>query len=230
MTAQEFKLARQERRWTQVETAERLGVSQTYVALLEQGKRKFPAKLARKVVTVLHMNPGSLPVETGRLQADAETLARQFSALGYPGFAYMRPARKRNPVELLLAALAQDNLEPRLTEALPWLLLHYSGMTDVCKDWLLEQVRLRNLTNRLGFVVTTAKQVLENRGETTSQRYRDLEQLEKALYPSRLVEEDTLCQSSLSQHERAWLKENRPDAARTWNLLTDWQPQHLQYV
>src|SRR5204862_2965596 len=45
-------------------------------------------------------------------------------ALGYPGFTHLRPRRwaLKNPAEVLLAALAQDDLEPRLVEALPWLL------------------------------------------------------------------------------------------------------------
>jgi len=232
MTAHEFKMARKGRGWTQNDVGRHLGVSQTYVALLERGKRNFPAKLARKAVTALELSPVLLPLRTEILRAEikAETLARWLAALGYPGFAYLRPLRKRNPAEVLLTALAQANLESRLAEALPWLMLNYSEMTDVCREWLLDQCRLRNLTNRLGFVVSTAKQVLENRGETTSQRYRRLAQMEQQLFPSRLAEEDTLCQASLSHSERAWLMENRPETARTWNVLTDWKPEHLQYA
>jgi len=33
-----------------------------------------------------------------------------------------------------------------------------------------------------------------------------------------------------NDRERQWLLENRPDAARHWNLLSDLRPEHLQYV
>lgn len=231
MTGQEFKMARRKLGWTQTDTASRLGVSQTYVALLERGKRKFPARLARKAVVALNLSPVSLPMKPARTpHMKAEMLARQLATLGYPGFAHLHGLQKRNPAELLLTALAQDDLEARLAEALPWLLLNYSQMTEVCRDWLLQQARLRNLTNRLGFVVATAKQVLDNKGETTSERYRGLRQMEDDLYHSLLAQEDTLCQTSLSPNERAWLKDNRPEIARRWNLLTDWKPEFLQYA
>ncbi len=47
---------------------------------------------------------------------------------------------------------------------------------------------------------------------------------------SRLAKEDTLCQESLSEPERQWLREHRPDEARYWNLLTDWRPESLRYA
>ena len=230
MSGQEFRMARRARGWTQKKAAVRMGVSQTYVALLERGKRKFPSKLARKAVVALNLDPVSLPVRNAVGGTEADTLARQLAALGYPGFAYLHGLHKRNPAEVLLTALAQQELESRLVEALPWLLLNYSRMADVCREWLLEQARLRNLTNRLGFVASTAKLVLENRRETQSERYRALTQMEKDLNHSLLAREDTLCQASLSQAERDWLKENRPEMASKWNLLTNWKPEFLQYA
>jgi hypothetical protein len=139
----------------------------------------------------------------------------------------MRPARKRNPAEVLLTALAQDDLESRLAEALPWLLLRYS---DMDQQWLVVQARLLNLSNRLGFVVTLSKEVLVNRGENNSTRYQSLLQLENQLRASRLDREDTLCQVSLSSSEQNWLRQTRPPAAAAWHLLTDWRPHHLQYA
>ncbi|MBI3646926.1 MAG: helix-turn-helix domain-containing protein [Acidobacteriales bacterium] len=229
MTGKEFKLARKKRGWTQDEVAVRLGVSQTYVALLERGTRPFPPRLARKAATLLGMSPSTLPL-SGNVSADAESLARQLSALGYPGFAYMRPARKRNPAEVLLAALGNDNLEARVAEALPWLLLRYGAMDGSSREWMLERARVRGLTNRLGFAVTLAKQVAERKGDTTSDSYHVLAQLEQELYRTRLAEQDTFCQAHLSQRERQWLQEARPDAAKQWNLLTNWRPEHLQYA
>jgi hypothetical protein len=48
VTAQELRLARKRRGWTQAEAAERLGVSQPYLALLEHGKRALGKTVARK--------------------------------------------------------------------------------------------------------------------------------------------------------------------------------------
>jgi|HubBroStandDraft_2_1064218.scaffolds.fasta_scaffold127852_2 transcriptional regulator with XRE-family HTH domain len=229
MTAFEFKQARKGKRLTQQAVAKRLGVSQAYVALLEKGKRQFPDALARKAVTRLQMNPLALPFKEYTRNLSAQYLAQQFSSLGYPGFRSMRGAWKRNPVQVLLDALAQDNLEARLTEALPWLLTNYGNMSGTNRAWLVEQARLRNLTNRLGFVVTLAKEVLSRSGETTSERYNSLVQLETELKESRLDKEETLCQSLLSMREQQWLRETRPEAAAFWHLLTDWRPEHLQY-
>ena len=157
----------------------------------------------------------------------AQNLAQQLASLGYPGFAYLRASKKRNPSEVLITALAQDDLESRLTEGLPWLLLRYSNM---CGQWLVDQARLRNLSNRLGFVVALAKGVSEKQGDTQSDCYQALLRLEQQLSESRLDKEDTLCQSSLSPMERTWLKETRPPEAEYWHLLTDWRPEHLQYA
>lgn len=228
MTGKEFKLARKERGWSQCDLATRLGVSQTYVAFLEHGKRPFPPQLARRAVTLLRMSPSALPL-SHRASTDTE-LTRQLSALGYPGYAHVPPARRRNPAEVLLAALREDNLDARVAEALPWLLLQYGAMSEASKKWLVEQARLRNLTNRLGFTVTLAKQVAERKGETTSDAYQALVQLEQELLRSRLVGPDTFCQSQLSQRQREWMETARPEAARQWNLLTNWKPEDLQYA
>jgi DNA-binding XRE family transcriptional regulator len=230
VTAWEFKRARKDRKWTQQKIAKRLGVSQTYVALLERGKRQFSPHLGRKAVRVLNMSPAALPVTKNPFSLSADRLAYELGALGYPGFAHLRSVRKRNPAEVLLTALAQDNLEARVTEALPWLLLQYAEMSDANKKWLLAEARLRNLTNRLGFVATLSKEVARRSGDTTSQRYQSLLKLEEDLLQSRLDREDTLCQSSLSLNEREWLKEVRPQEAVNWHLLTDWRPEHLPYV
>lgn len=229
MTAYEFKQARKQQNLTQEAVAKLLGVSQGYVALLEKEKRPFPDFLARKAVVRLKMNPLTLPVTEQKKNAGARHFAQQLSALGYPGFASMRAAWKRNPVQVLLDALSQSTLEARVTEALPWLLTNYANMSDTNRDWLLEQARVRNLTNRLGFVVTLAKQVLARKGETTSERYNSLSLLESMLMESRLDREDTLCQS-LSQTEQQWLRQTRPQEAAMWHLLTDWRPEHLQYA
>jgi transcriptional regulator with XRE-family HTH domain len=229
MTAYEFKQARKQKNLTQQATAKLLGVSQTYVALLEKGKRSVPDDLARKAVVRLKMSPLALPVTQRKRPLNAQHFAHQLASLGYPGFASMRAAWKRNPAQLLLDALAQNNLEARLAEALPWLLTHHGHLNSANRNWLAEQARLRNLTNRLGFVVTLAKQVLARKGEAESERYGSLALLESQLKESRLDKEDSLCQT-LSVGEQEWLRETRPQEATFWHLLTDWRPEHLQYA
>jgi hypothetical protein len=60
----------------------------------------------------------------------AQALTVSLAALGYPGFQYLRPAVGTDPVDVLLTALAQDELEPRIIEALPWVLIHSDDI-----DW-----------------------------------------------------------------------------------------------
>jgi len=229
MTGTEFKVAREKHGWSQCEVANRLGVSQTYVTFLERNKRPFPSALARKAVTLLKMSPSALPLEP-RASMDADRSTRELSALGYPGFAHVPPVRRRNPAEVLLAALGQKDLEARVAEALPWLLLQYGEMSEASKEWLVEQARLRGLTNRLGFTVTLAKQVAERKGEATSRVHQALVQLEQELFPSRLAEPDTFCLRHLTQRQREWIENARPDAAKRWNLLTTLRPGHLPYA
>jgi transcriptional regulator with XRE-family HTH domain len=221
-----FRKVREERGWTQMEAAARLGVSQAYVALLEKGRRRVPAKLARKAVRVLKLSPVLLPLAEKLSASPGGDLVRDLSRLGYPGFAYLRGGWLKNPGEVLLTALGQSTLDSRVAEALPWLLLHYS---EVDSDWLVSQARLSNLTNRLGFVVDLARRVLEARSETNSARYRSLSRLSEALRSSRLAVEDTFGRE-LTEAERNWLRENRPPEAEFWHLLTNWQPEFLQHT
>jgi hypothetical protein len=47
---------------------------------------------------------------------------------------------------------------------------------------------------------------------------------------SRLAREDTLCEESMAQSERAWLRESRSNLACHWNLLCAMTPEDLTYV
>jgi len=47
---------------------------------------------------------------------------------------------------------------------------------------------------------------------------------------ARLAREDTFCHDSMTQAERAWLREHRSPAAAHWNLLTDMKGEHLAYA
>jgi hypothetical protein len=94
--------------------------------------------------------------------------------------------------------------------------------------WVVREAKVRDLQNRLGFVVALARQLARRvGGEEKARALRDLEaQLER----SRLAREDTFCRASLPEAERHWLLEHRPDAAKHWNLLTDWTADALRYA
>ncbi len=163
------------------------------------------------------------PPEKEQPQALAEDLA----ALGYPGFSYLRSRRKvRNPGEVLLAALALDNLEARLAEALPWLLAHYS---DMDANWLVEQAKLRDLQNRTGFVATLARRWAE-RMQRDQKRVVALQELERMLEPSLLAREEAFGKRSFSPRELEWLRANRSEDAKRWNLLSNWRVENLSYA
>ncbi|MBI3457303.1 MAG: helix-turn-helix transcriptional regulator [Candidatus Rokubacteria bacterium] len=218
------------RGWTQAQAAARLGVSQPYLAMLERGKRRLTPQLVRRAMKTYGLPPTVLPLSglpLVKMRVDPQTLAKDLAGLGYPGFAYLRPRgwKSKNPGEVLLAALAQDELEARLVEALPWLLLKY---WEVDRNWLAREARLRDLQNRLGFVVSLARRLAERaQGE---RRVQALRELEAELERSRLAREDTLCQASLPEPERQWLVETRPEDAKRWNVLTDWTVETLPYV
>lgn len=131
-----------------------------------------------------------------------------------------------NPGELLLRALTLDELEPRLIEALPWLLLRFEGFdTEALAVW----ARTRDLQNRLGFTVSLARRVAEHNPSYQSRR-DELRRFEGLLEPSRLVREDTLGRRETSRRMRKWLRANRSRDARHWNLLTDLKVEHLPYA
>jgi hypothetical protein len=149
--------------------------------------------LAGKFKAVYGLSPTALPTPdlfSPRADVSGEEFASMVSALGYSGFAYMKSrTRERNPAEVLLEALKQDNLEPRVIEALPWLLLHYWDMDLV---WPVRQAKLNNLQNRLDFVVSLVKQVSKRLTPTNEGRDHALDELGNLLEESRLVREITL--------------------------------------
>jgi transcriptional regulator with XRE-family HTH domain len=222
MRPQELKAARLNKGWGQTQAAARVGISQAYLNMLENGKRRFTAKLARRFVLTYGLSPESLPVSEDFVPAtvDDQRLAESLARLGYPGFAYLRThTLKKNPSEVLLTALVQERLEARVAEALPWVaLVYWQGATT----WLVEQARKLNLQNRLGFVVSLARQVSE-RDPQNDQRTHALRDLEATLDESRLAKEDAFYRPPRTEGEREWLLQNRSEEARHWNLLTDLQ-------
>lgn len=173
----------------QAQVAE-LGVSQAYVNMLENGKRRLTLGLTRRVSTLYGLSSETLPVseEFAPAHTDDQHLAESLAKLGYPVFAYMRArVLKKNPAEVLLTALEQDRLEARVAEALPWVAMQYAHRTS---NWLVELARKFNLQNCLGFVVSLALQLLQKPLATTNTRIQSLRELRSTLDESRLVKED----------------------------------------
>jgi hypothetical protein len=151
-------------------------------------------------------------------------LAGAIAALGYPGFGQFRGGQKRDPAVVLLAALDADDLEVRVIEALPWLVLHYD---EIDWNWLITQAEQRQVQNRLGFIVTLGRRIAEK--NRLYQASRKLRQIEEQIRRGRLAAEDTLCQGSLPEAEKRWLRNSRGRDARFWHLLTDLKTEHFSY-
>ena len=228
MTGRDLRSGREQKGWTQAHAAFRLAVSQPYLSLLEKGTRRVPEKLARKAATLYRLSAAKLPMEMSwqRIESnDDEALAYDLAALGYPGLSYLNSRRKRNPAEVVLSALKCENLDARLIEALPWVLLKHH---DLDWEWLIRAAKLHDLQNKLGFVTNVARRLAKklSQHETASLLHNQ----ETVLEGSRLVREETLCHDSLTQTERRWLLLNRSDEAKHWNLLTDLSPEYLSHA
>jgi hypothetical protein len=155
----------------------------------------------------------------------AQQVAEALGALGYPGFAYLKRGARWHPVQVLLTALQQPNLEARLAEALPWVVLHYPNLNW---DWSFERAKVKDVQNRLGFVLALTRQLAERNGDHTMAL--KLSGLEQQLDRARLVKEDTLGRESMTDAERRWLHDQRSPEAQHWNLLTDLVSEHLPYA
>jgi transcriptional regulator with XRE-family HTH domain len=228
MTSQQFKTGRVQARLTQMQAAQRLGLSQPYLSQLERGQRPVTPELARLATKAYGLPPTGLPVHnatTSGQVSNAPRLARQLSGLGYPGFAHLR-AEQTNPATLVLQSLVQRDLEVRLTEALPWVLGTYP---DLSWPWLVDQAKLKDVQNRLGFLVGMTKELGVSRVKFRS-ALEPLSAVEVKLEHSRLVREDTLCRESMPVAERRWLTSNRSPLARHWNLLTGLTIDQLPYA
>lgn len=231
MDVAEYRRARNKAGLNQQRAARELGVSQSYLSMLENGQRPLAPGLARKMVRVYKLSPSSLPPSRPSMapkKVSPDRLAADLAGLGYPGFAYLRSSRQHNnPGELLLTALAQQQLEARLFEALPWLVLKYWDMNT---EWLVQQAKLHDLQNRLGFVVSLARKAGTRSPSRNLKRDAVFEELESRLKRGLLAKEDLLGGTDFSDAERKWLRRHRPKEAREWNVLSNWRPELLRYV
>jgi len=226
MSPGQLRSARQSAGLTQQRAADRLGVSQPYLALIELGRRPIPSQLGSRIIKLYRLGPASLPLDVNHERSwDSSSLARALASLKYPGFPRSTGARLRNPANVLLAAIAASDIEVRVLEALPWIAIEYD---DLDWEWLIREAKVQDLQNRLGFVVTLARQVAVKCGnDAAAKRLHDVKEI---LCRARLRREDTLCQASLTEAERRWLRKARPPEARYWNLLTDLKAHLLPYA
>jgi transcriptional regulator with XRE-family HTH domain len=219
-----LKEARKQLGWTQAETASRLGVSQGYVSLLEKNERRMSRRLVRTARKFFDV-PAVASHPSIEKVASSAVLAKTLAGLGYEPLQYLGNRVDANPAEVLLSALRRGDLESRLTEALPWVAMRY---TDLDWEWLLERAKVHDVKNRLGYVVSLARELSERHADQS--RAGRLREQESRLTRSRLAEEGTLCQDSMTQVERRWLRGHRPESAAYWNLLTDLTPDKLPYA
>lgn len=210
----------------QQEAAQILGVSQSYLSLLESGKRKLNQKLAEKAVKVFRLSPEQLPIMEdweGLPKANNDELSKLLAALGYPKFSHLKKGKLQNPAQVLFSALQNENLDSRIIESLPWLIFTFPEL-----DWekLTKYARIFDFQNRLGFVINLARQLAEKARDKSKQNL--LLTVEKNLEKSRLFQEDVL--SKITKTEKAYLKTNRPKEAKYWRVLSDLSVSHLNYV
>jgi transcriptional regulator with XRE-family HTH domain len=207
---------------TQQQAARRWRMSQAYVSLVEQGKRPVPERLARALARAEPVMATGLSVETRPLSADQ--LPELLGALHYPGFAYLgEPRDVANPAVVVLAALRARSLSARVSEALPWVLVTFAHLGW---DWLVDQAKLANAQNRLGFLVGLARELASGHGAEAA--VSRLAGVERQLEEARLVKEDTLGRD-LTEVERRHHREHRSSLAAHWNLLTGLRVEDLRY-
>lgn len=185
---------------TQVQAAAVLGVSQSYLSLLE--------KRARPVTEALLNRMRSCAAGGDKPAGPDDVFRAQLSALGYPGFAHVLKSRSKPcPGAVLLSILSVPDADSRVVEALPWLVREHMGLLDFA--FLVQQAKLQNLQNRLGFLLASAP-------VTSAEGLAAVRALERA----RLLREDTLCWDSMPNATREWMRSRRTDLARSWNILT----------
>jgi transcriptional regulator with XRE-family HTH domain len=226
MSGSNLRHFREHRGWNQQELARRLRVSQTLVSLWEQGERRVPVMRLHQLRQLgMQVDPLELPM---RHKPSLGTMdyGQELSNLGYSGFAHFQGGDpKWNPAELLVSALSEKNLDRRVAEALPWLVLRYWEMDW---GWVWREVKVRDLQNRLGFTLTLARKLAVQKNE--SHVALRLRELEESLRESLLAKEDTYCDEGMTQAERTWLRTKRSAEASAWNVLSDLEPAYLTHA
>ena len=223
MSGDALRQARRRAGLSQVETAMRLGVSQTLLSLMEKGERAVTLEVAKDIVRLLPVSPEDLPFSNQARPSD-ELLTAELAALGYPGFGYLH-GPLRNPAEVLFNALNRANLDARIVEALPWLPMQFPNMNW---EWLVTQAKLHNRQNRLGFVLSLAARIARVKAQRPVAKilYRVVE----ALKDARLAKNDTLCQEAWPPSQRQYAHAKRSRLASYWKLDTRLTERDLAYL
>lgn len=217
---------------SQAQLAHALGITQAYVSQLESGARKVSKKLAARLAALpkLQYLPATVfPADLTDVDRIDHDLAADLGALGYPGFAAAAGGTPQNPATVIVAILKRRQVAPAVMAAIPWVLLHFPGINTT---WLVDQARLNNLQNRLGFLTDLTYEFAAARtaaGQFNEAYLLRLEAMRGQLEESRLANEDTLARQ-LTPAERQFFAEHRSETARHWNLLTGLTKAHLPFV
>ncbi len=195
---------------TQVEAASLLGVSQPYLSLMEKGVRSVTPELRSR------MTVAASP--SRRTNSSDDRRRSDLSALGYPGFAHIKPSRTPvRPHVLLLTVLSQPDADTRIVDALAWVVRNCASKLNF--PWLVRQAKLRNLQNRLGFLLQTSAP----ESPAVVEAIRELDE-------ARLLKEDTLCWESMRPSTRDMLRERRSPVAARWNIVTSHETETVDSV
>ena len=98
LRAEQLKSVRTAAGLTQHQAADRLGVSQAYLALLERGRRRVTKQLQSRMVDLYQLGPVGLPLDGDNLgSSDSSSLAAGLASLGYPGFRQLTGGQPRTP-------------------------------------------------------------------------------------------------------------------------------------
>jgi len=195
---------------TQVEAAQMLGISQTYLSLLESGSRPLTNDLRSRLQALRNSRQPHAATET--------PFRPQLAALGYPGFRHLDASPRRAvPGTVLLHALLQPYLDARVCEALPWVAGRYASEIDW--EWLVRQAKLHDFQNRLGFLLELAGTAAEPMAQARSE-----------LETARLLAEATFCWDSMPESTRRWMRQNRSPEASHWNVVTRLRAEDLLHV
>jgi len=170
------------------------------------------------------MAPTVLPVRDARTLS-SDQAAKALGALGYEPLAYLARGRRLNPAEVLVAVLRTDDVDARVVEALPWLLVRYS---DLNWEWVVRSVKQDDGQNRLGFVLSLGKGLAESLCD--SKAVTALGEWEERLEKSRLQEDDTFSRHTLTKVEANWLRAHRSPEAKRWNLLSTLSVESLRHA
>jgi hypothetical protein len=159
------------------------------------------------------------------MESENQTLAQHLAFIGYPGYGYLRQSCERGetPMKVLLEILSCIDPEPRLIEALPWIILHHWRM-DFHR--LIERAKTSHVQNQLGFLVSIARRISQT--GRNHLRTEALKQIEAELDNVRVNGEFFLFPIKTTV-QRDWIASNREPEAKHWGILATLKPEHIDY-